>query len=225
MVSIEFPHVRELLRYGQFDTIYHEHFYILLRAWFEGSLGVYGLRVLDVERLPTHGGSLRVLACHGGSSREPAPGLALVREVSNWRRAWWTAPRTTASPFWPSGVGPSVMAFLTGAVAEGKVVVGYGAAAKGVTFLNYCGIGPELVRFVADVSPHKQGRLLHGHPHRGTAGVSTPAPDDALGAGVEPRRRDLCRDGACINDWGGAFVVAVPELQTIVRIDHQGGSS
>jgi SAM-dependent methyltransferase len=225
VVSIEFPHVRELLRYGQFDTIYHEHFsYLSLRA-VERVLGAYGLRVFDVERLPTHGGSLRVLACHGGSSREPAPGLALVRELelasgvvdgSAYDGIAVLAERCRAD----------VMAFLTGAVAEGKVVVGYGAAAKGVTFLNYCGIGPELVRFVADVSPHKQGRLIPG------TGIPIEAPE-----AIDELRPDyvlvlawnlideISAEMARINDWGGAFVVAMPELQTIVRIDHQGGSS
>jgi SAM-dependent methyltransferase len=217
VVSIEFPHVLNLLRFGQFDTIYHEHFsYLSLRA-VEHVLGTHGLRVFDVEQLPTHGGSLRVFACHDESSCSPAPGLAAVRELevvdgSAYDGIAQLAERSRTE----------VLAFLAGAAAEGKVVAGYGAAAKAVTFLNYCDIGPELVRFVADVSPHKQGRLIPGTgiPIETPEAIDELRPDYVLVLAWN-LIDEITAKMARIHDWGGAFVVAVPELHTISGLHHR----
>ncbi len=213
VVSIEFPHVLNLLHLGQFDTIYHEHFSYLSLSAVEHALDTHGLRVFDVEQLPTHGGSLRVLACHHASSHTPRRGLTTVREIE------LASGVTNGSAYdrfaeHAKQCQVETLGFLTQAAAEGKVVVGYGAAAKAVTFLNYCGIGPDLVRFVADVSPHKQGRLIPGTgiPIETPEVIDRLRPDYVLVLAwnlIDEIEAQLTR----IRTWGGVFVVAIPELQ------------
>jgi len=214
-ISIEVPHLLRLVRETQFDTIYHEHFsyFSLLSAGevFER----HGLRIVDVERLRTHGGSLRMFVAHAGSDRRVTP---VVGEILEEERS---AGLDRADGF--TGFAARVEAcrealvdFLVGARREGRRVVGYGAAAKGNTLLNYAHVGPDLLEYVIDRSPHKQGRLLPGSrvPVVDPARLDRDQPDDIL---ILPwnLRDEIVDQLARVREWGGRFVVAVPSIEVI----------
>ncbi len=215
VVSIEVPHLLNLIERVEFDTIYHEHYsyFSLLAA--ERVLAAHGLAVFDVEELPTHGGSLRIWAAHTDARRSSSSRLMAVREKE--AAAGLTDPSVYAG--FQARVDQcrgSLLDFLAGTKDAGKTVAAYGAAAKGNTLLNYCGIGREDVAFVVDRSPHKQGRLLPGshlpiqHPDR----VAEMRPDYLL---ILPwnLRDEVCQQMAEIRGWGGRFVVAVPEVEVV----------
>ncbi|MGB7321950.1 MAG: class I SAM-dependent methyltransferase [Albidovulum sp.] len=159
--TVEFPHLLRLIQEVQFDTIYHEHYSYLSLLAVEKVFASKGLRVFDVEELTTHGGSLRVYACRADASHPQAAGVAKVRadeSVAKFDRVEGYegfSERVEA-------VRTGLMAFLEGAKAEGKLVAAYGAAAKGNTLLNFCGIGPDLVAYCVDRNPAKQNTLLPG---------------------------------------------------------------
>ena len=163
VVTLEFPHLLRLIEENQFDTIYHEHFSYLSLGATDGILSAQGLKIFDVEELPTHGGSLRIFAAHAddeSKSRSQNVGAVLAAEEKAGLRG-----REVYENFQPriDRVRSDFLRFLIDQRDAGKKVAGYGAAAKGNTLLNYCGVkGAELVRFVADASPHKQERYLPG---------------------------------------------------------------
>lgn len=211
-VSIEFPHLLTQIRGLQFDTVYHEHYSYFSLLSLGQALERQGMQVVDVERLATHGGSLRVYAQalgHGQASDAVASVLA-------HERAAGLDQLTTYAAFGPStaAVRRSLLRFLIDCRDQGKRVAGYGAAAKGTTFLNSCGVGPELLDYVVDASPHKQHRYLPGAripvlpPHT----VMEKKPDYLL---ILPwnLRQEIMDVMACVRDWGGRFVTAVPQLE------------
>jgi SAM-dependent methyltransferase len=161
VVTFEFPHLLSLIENVQFDTIYHEHFSYLSLLVVERVLRSTGLRVFDVERLPTHGGSLRVFACHLRGPHASRVGLQSVRALE--RTAGLEQP-TRYEGFAPrvAAVQAEFRAFIAERHARGRRLAAYGAAAKGTTFLNCCGITPAEITCVADRNPAKQGRLLPG---------------------------------------------------------------
>jgi SAM-dependent methyltransferase len=215
VLSVEFPHLLRLIEETQFDTIYHEHHcYFSLRP-VERLLAEHGLEVFDVERLPTHGGSLRVQAAPARAGRAAGPGIAAVR------RAEQAAGLDRLESY--RGFGARVqalcrelVAFLDAARAQGRKVVAYGAAAKGNTLLNACGIGRERIDFVADRSVHKQGRFTPGShlPVRAPAAVFEARPDYLL---ILPWNLsdEIMAELAGIRAWGGRFVVAIPRLRVL----------
>jgi SAM-dependent methyltransferase len=215
VISLEFPHLLRLIEQVQFDTIYHEHFSYLSLLASERILAAHGLRAFDVEELPTHGGSLRLLACHRAAEHGDGAGLAKVRrdEVG----ASFDQDKGYAG-FEPRvmEVRDRLLAFLRDARAAGKTVVAYGAAAKGNTLLNYCGIGRDLVEFVVDRSKHKQGLFLPGShlPIYGPERLTDKRPDYVL---LLPwnLKDEIAAKMAHIRDWGGRFVVAVPRLTVL----------
>ncbi|MGZ5277687.1 MAG: methyltransferase domain-containing protein, partial [Caldimonas sp.] len=160
-VTVEFPHLLELGRHGQFDTVYHEHFSYLSLHVVQRIFAAQGLAVWDVEALSTHGGSLRVWAQHQGNPRpvEPRVGALLGEEHAAGMRGaeFYRGLQARAD-----AIKNDLLAFLIEQKRAGKMVVGYGAAAKGNTLLNYAGVRPDLLPFVVDASPHKQGRWLPG---------------------------------------------------------------
>jgi SAM-dependent methyltransferase len=214
-VTIEFPHLLQLIEHVEFDTIYHEHYsYISLLA-IEQVFGRHGLRIYDAERLPTHGGSLRVFASHAARARladsavlsalraqEQAAGL---NDLDTYRRF---AERVETCR-------RSLLDFLARANDEGKVVAAYGAAAKGNTLLNFCGVTPESIPMVADRNPHKQSKLLPGThiPVVSPEQLMQAAPDYVL---VLPwnLQDEIRRQLEGIRAWGGRFAIPVP----VVRI-------
>ncbi|RMF38102.1 MAG: methyltransferase domain-containing protein, partial [Alphaproteobacteria bacterium] len=210
--TVEFPHLLNLIQEVQFDTIYHEHYSYLSLVAVERILAAHGLRVFDVEEIPTHGGSLRVFACLEGAARPEGPGLARVRAKE--------AAAGLDRPQGYDGFAPKVEAvraelldFLRRAKAEGKTVAAYGAAAKGNTLLNYCGIGPDLVAFCVDRNPAKQNTALPGShiPVHPVARLIEAAPDYVL---ILPwnLKREIMDQLGHLAARGTRFVTAIPRL-------------
>jgi len=214
-LSIEFPHLLRLIEEVQFDTIYHEHFCYFSLAPVERLLGEHGLKVFDIEQLPTHGGSLRVLAAPAASRRAEGPGLAAVRSAE---RAAGLDRLESYGGFEPrvKAVCAELSAFLEAAREAGKTTVAYGAAAKGNTLLNACRVGPEHIAFAVDSNPYKQGRYTPGShlEIRANAAVAAARPDYLL---LLPwnLRDELVAKLAFIRDWGGRFVLPIPHLQVL----------
>ncbi|MDE2165862.1 MAG: methyltransferase domain-containing protein [Alphaproteobacteria bacterium] len=211
VVSLEFPHLLNLLAGMQFDTIYHEHFSYLSLLAVERILAMHGLRVFDIEKLPTHGGSLRVLACRKEAQTFPeGAGLAKVRGDERMARLddddayRGFAPKVAATR-------DALLAFLRRARGEAKTVAAYGAAAKGNTLLNYCGVGADLVGYVVDRSPHKQGRFLPGShlPILAPEAIYARKPDYVL---ILPwnLQTEITAQLSGVRGWGGRFVIAIP---------------
>jgi len=214
-LSIEFPHLLRLIQEVQFDTIYHEHFCYFSLAPVERLLSEHGLRVFDIEQLPTHGGSLRVLAAPAESGRAEGPGLAAVRTAE---RAAGLDKLASYSGFGPKvrAVCAGLTAFLETARGDGKKVVAYGAAAKGNTLLNACRIGPDHIAFAVDASAYKQGRYTPGShlEIRAPEAIAAARPDYLL---ILPwnLRDELLAKLAFIRAWGGRFVLPIPHLQVL----------
>jgi hypothetical protein len=217
VISLEFPHLLRLIEQAQFDTIYHEHFSYLSLAVTERILASQGLKLFDVEQLPTHGGSLRVFAGHAddfAKQRSNAVDAVLAEE----ERAGLLG-RHVYEIFQPriERIRDDFLQFLHDQHAAGKSVVGYGAAAKGNTLLNYCGIkGNDLVRFVADASPHKQGRFLPGShiPVVAPDSIDVEKPDFII---IFPwnLRDEIIGQLGHARSWGAKFVTAIPELRKL----------
>ena len=210
-VTIEFPHLLKLIEHVEFDTIYHEHFSYLSLHAIERVFARHGLRIYDAEELTTHGGSLRIFAAHAARrgladgerlralrEREAAAGLA---EPAVYLRF---AERVEACR-------TSLLDFLGRAKSEGRIVAAYGAAAKGNTLLNYCGVTPADVPMVADRNPHKQSKYLPGShiPVVSPEHLMRARPDYVL---ILPwnLQGEIRRQLAGIREWGGRFVVPVP---------------
>jgi hypothetical protein len=211
--TFEFPHLLQMIEQKQFDTIYHEHFSYLSLGVIANLMKRKGLRVFDVEKLATHGGSLRVFVCQDGASYQQAPSVdAIIGE----ERAANLFDLKGYAGFAESiiKIKCRTLEFLITARNEGKIVCAYGAAAKGNTFLNYCGIGPEFIRVVADSSPHKQNTLLPGSrlPVVSPDQMSALHPDYIL---ILPwnLRSEIAEQLKTVHEWGGKFVTAIPDLR------------
>jgi hypothetical protein len=212
-ITMEFPHLLRLIQETQFDTIYHEHFSYLSLVSVERFFGEHGLRLYDVEELRSHGGSLRIYACHEDSSfeaseqlvelraREDAAGL---RELDTYT-SFGTRVRVLKR---------ELLEFLLQAKRDGKVVVGYGAAAKGVTMVNYCGVRSDLLAYVADLSEHKQGLYMPGSriPVVPPTQVDVTRPDYVLILAWN-LKDEIMRQLAHVSDYGTRFVTPVPHVE------------
>jgi SAM-dependent methyltransferase len=210
--TFEFPHLLRLVEQKQFDTIYHEHFSYLSLDVVAKVLNRKGLHVFDVEQLATHGGSLRVFFCHHGSThRETSAVTRVLREETSAGlsdlKSYAHFEREVIE------IKCRALEFLVLARDQGKIVCGYGAAAKGNTFLNYCGIGPEFIKVVADRSPHKQNTLLPGShiPVVSPEAMLAERPDYVF---ILPwnLKDEIAEQLKGIRSWGGRFVTAIPRL-------------
>jgi SAM-dependent methyltransferase len=213
--TIEFPHLLELIEHVEFDTIYHEHYsYISLYA-IEQVFSRHGLRIYDAERLPTHGGSLRIFASH--SNRPDLDDSALLRKLRAQESAAGLADLDTYLRFAErvENCRRSLLAFLAEAKRAGKTVAAYGAAAKGNTLLNFCAVTPADISQVADRNPHKQSKLLPGThiPVVSPEALLQARPDYVL---ILPwnLQEEIRQQLQGIREWGGRFVTPVP----VVRI-------
>lgn len=214
--SFEFPHLLRLMLENQFDTIYHEHFsYFSLHA-VRQVMARCALRIVEVEELPTHGGSLRLTVCHEGSARF-REGSGVGKVLRDERTAGLDRIEGYAGfDARVQAVKRQLVGFLGQARAQGKRTAAYGAAAKGNTLLNTCGVTRDLVAFVADRSPHKQGLFLPGsrlpivHPDR----IAELRPDYLL---ILPwnLKDEIVAQCAGIRAWGGRFVVPIPALEVL----------
>jgi SAM-dependent methyltransferase len=214
LITLEFPHLLQLMQYNQFDTIYHEHFSYFSFLAVEQVFARHGIRLFDVEELPTHGGSLRIYACHGQDTSKPvtarARALKLLEESTGFgqlKHYLSFGPQVEATK-------RKLLSFLIAARQDGKRVVGYGAPAKGNTLLNYCGVRTDLMDYTVDRSPHKQGHYLPGVrlPIYAPEKIRETRPDYLL---ILPwnLREEVMQQMAFIRDWGGAFVVPIPEVK------------
>ena len=214
-VTLEFPHLMRLIAECQFDTIYHEHFSYLSPYTVQRIFAAQGLRVFDVEELDTHGGSLRLMGCHDDDARVSSHKIEqlLSREEQSGLRGLQIYRGFQAVT---DRVRNDVLAFLTEQQAAGRAVAGYGAAAKGNTLLNYAGVKADLLPYIVDAAPSKQGKF--------TPGGHIPVLDPEV---LRQRRPDyvlilpwniaaeVTSQHGYIAEWGGKFVVAVPALKVL----------
>ncbi len=214
VATFEFPHLERLLAENQFDTIYHEHFSYLSLTALSRILPANGLAIFDVEELPTHGGSLRVLAQRSDTGKRAVDGrveiiLARERAAGLDGKAAYGSFQARAEK-----VKDDFVSFLIDAKRQGKRVAAYGAAAKGNTLINFAGIRPDLIRYVVDRNPAKQGKFLPGSriPIVAEPVLDQDKPDYIV---ILPwnLRGEVSAQLARAREWGARFVVAVPELE------------
>jgi SAM-dependent methyltransferase len=215
--TFEFPHLLQLVEHNQFDTIYHEHFSYLSLSNLVSVFEKQGLEIFDVQELKTHGGSLRIFAKHKEDSskqventvhamleKESKAGVTTLAYYQNFQQK-------------VEKIKYDFIEFLIQQKRNGKKVIGYGAAAKGNTLLNYCGIkGNDLIEFVVDASPYKQNKLLPGSriPVFSKEKIEAYKPDFVI---IFPwnLKEEVMGQLSYIKDWGGKFVIAIPSLQII----------
>ncbi len=215
VVTIEFPHLLKTLQKNEFDTVYHEHFSYFSLHSAEAAFAEAGIRLFDVEELPTHGGSLRIFGCRNTSTRETLPSVADLKKCEI--EAGLLSSGTYAHfHLRVEGVKQDLLNFLLKAKADGKKVAGYGAPAKGNTLLNFCGIKPDLLPFTVDKNPHKQGCFLPGSriPIFGTEKIAETKPDYLL---VLPWNLadEIISQCSYLREWGGRFVLPIPSLTVL----------
>ena len=213
VLTLEFPHLLQLIERNEFDTIYHEHFSYFSFLTAVRILDSHGLKVFDVEELPTHGGSLRVFACRTeGSSRRVEPNVVkLLEHEKTAKLDCVEGYETFASQVKQTKF--ALMDFLLSVAQQDKTVAGYGAPGKSATLLHYCGIGKDLIAYTVDRSPHKQGRFLPGsripiyHPDR----IRETKPDYVV---ILPwnLKDEIIDQLQLIREWGGQFVVPIPKV-------------
>lgn len=214
VITLEFPHLLELVLNNQFDTIYHEHFSYLSLLAVEKIFAAHGLMVFDVERLPTHGGSIRVYGQHSEKPFWPIePSVAKIREME----AKAGLGKIDTYPKFKENVEATkrgLLSFLIEAKSAKKTVVAYGAAAKGNTLLNYCGIRSDFIDCVVDRNPHKQGLYTPGThiPVYSPDKIIETKPDYVL---ILPwnLKDEVSLQLSETRSWGGKFVVPIPSLQ------------
>lgn len=214
-ITLEFPHLMRLIEHTQFDTVYHEHFSYLSLYTVSRIFAQAGLRVFDVERLSTHGGSLRVYGCHDDDARVMLPsvaGLIEEEETSGLRSLdIYLAFQARAD-----AVKDGLLAFLLEEKRAGRRVAAYGAAAKGNTLLNYAGVRPDLLPFVCDAAASKQGKFLPGShiPICAPSELDARRPDTVL---ILPWNiaDEVVAQNHRVAEWGGTFAVAVPEIRRL----------
>lgn len=216
VITIEFPHLLRLIEGLQFDTIYHEHFSYFSLNTVQQIFRKHGLKVFDVEELPTHGGSLRIYVCHDEEKqftvnarvksllrRENGAGLRDISVYTQFDQRIRVLKR-------------EILSFLIKAKNEGKTIAAYGAAAKGNTLLNFCGIRTDFLECIADKNPHKQGLYLPG------SRIPIVAPEEI--SKVKPNyllilpwniKEEIMREMDVIRQWQGRFVTTVPRVEVL----------
>jgi 2-polyprenyl-3-methyl-5-hydroxy-6-metoxy-1,4-benzoquinol methylase len=216
ILTMEFPHLLQLIEKNQFDTIYHEHFSYLSFLTVERVFAHHGLTLFDVEEIPTHGGSLRIYGKHQEEDK-----LAISDRVTKLKEKEIKAGLDKIETYLAfdrktKAIKRQLLSFLIEAQEKGKTVVGYGAPAKGNTLLNYCGIRTDLLDYTVDRSPHKQGLFLPGThiPIYDPDKIRETKPDYVL---ILPwnLKNEVIEQMADIQKWGGKFVVPIPEVTVI----------
>lgn len=214
VITMEFPHLMQLVENNQFDTIYHEHFSYLSFTTVVKVFRKHGFEMFDVDEIPTHGGSLRIYAKHAGDkSREVSDNVAKLLEKEAQRGMnrldYYSAFQERALK-----VKVDFIQFLIDQKRKGRKVAGYGAAAKGNTLLNFCGITSDLIDFVVDANPHKQNKLLPGSHIKvvDEQYLKQAKPDSVI---IFPWniKDEIIEQLHYIRGWNGKFVVPIPTLQ------------
>jgi 2-polyprenyl-3-methyl-5-hydroxy-6-metoxy-1,4-benzoquinol methylase len=222
IITMEFPHVLKLIQGNQFDTIYHEHFSYFSFLTIEKIFATHGLTLFDVEELPTHGGSLRIYAKHQSAATpetdDPSGicGAARVATLKAKEIAFGLDKLETYTQFGEQvkATKRKLLSFMLNAKSEGKSIVGYGAPAKGNTLLNYCGIGRDFIDYTVDLNPYKQHMALPGThiPIFAPEKMRETQPNYVL---ILPwnLKEEIMEQMAFIGEWGGKFVIPIPEVQ------------
>ena len=214
-VTLEFPHLLRLIERRQYDTIYHEHFSYLSLLTSSSALATAGLRVVDVDELDTHGGSLRVYARPEESGGEPTERVKAVLAAEEAAGLHTVQGHEGFAPA-VLKIKTDLLGFLLTAASEGRSVAGYGAPGKGNTLLNHCGIRSDLLSYTVDRSPVKQGKFLPGThiPIYAPERLAETKPDYIL---VLPwnLRDEISRQLGYVGSWGGKLVFPIPELEIV----------
>lgn len=214
VITMEFPHLMQLMSQNQFDTIYHEHFSYFSLVTVEKVFAKHNLTLFDVEELATHGGSLRIYACHSHNTAQ-----SVSQQVITLREKELTAGFTKLETYVSfqeqvKTTKRKLLQFLINAKSEGKSIVGYGAPGKGNTLLNYCGIRSDFLDYTVDRSPYKQGKFLPGThiPIFAPDKIHETKPDYLL---ILPwnLKDEIIKQMSYIRQWGGKFVVPIPEVE------------
>jgi len=214
VITIEFPHLLRLMTLNQFDTIYHEHYSYLSFLTVERIFAHHGITLVDVQELPTHGGSLRIFGRHTGVE-EPSERVIAMRKKETKAGLHEVA---TYEGFAErvKHIKRQLLEFLIEAKEQGKSIVGYGAPAKGNTLLNYCGIRNDFLDYTVDLSPHKQGMFLPGSrlPIKAPEAIFETQPDYLL---ILPwnLEEEIMNQMAAIREWGGKFVLPIPNVRVV----------
>lgn len=213
VITIEFPHLMQLIQNNQFDTIYHEHFSYFSLLAIERIFAHHGLVIFDVEELSTHGGSLRIYARHAEYSDVPVTNA--VHELHEKEKLAGLHDLETYTT-WAARVHlvkRNFLAWISKEKSAGKTIVGYGAPAKGNTFLNYCGVRNDFIDYTVDRNPHKQNHLLPGThiPIYAPEKIQETKPDFVV---ILPwnLKDEISEQMSFIREWGGKFVVAIPDV-------------
>jgi 2-polyprenyl-3-methyl-5-hydroxy-6-metoxy-1,4-benzoquinol methylase len=215
LVTLEFPHLLRLMQQRQFDTIYHEHYSYLSLLTATRALETAEMRVVDVEQLDTHGGSLRIYARPEEHAHEPTTRVKALLDEEDLA-GLHTLDGHSGFADEVLKIKSDLLGFLLSAAGEGRSVAGYGAPGKGNTLLNYCGIRSDLLRFTVDRSPVKQGKFLPGThvPIYAPDRLTETEPDYVL---VLPwnLRDEISQQLAYVRSWGARLVVPIPELEIL----------
>jgi hypothetical protein len=215
VITMEFPHLLKLIELNQWDTIYHEHFSYLSFSTVRRVFAAHGLRLFDVEELPTHGGSLRIYGCHDTAGHEETE---QARELVTIERRAGLEDMAIYRAFGQRVAQDKrrIVHFLANLKDAGHALAGYGAPAKGNTLLNFCGIGSDFLDYTVDLNPHKQGHVLPGThvPVRPVEALRETRPDVIL---ILPwnLRDEITGQHAYVREWGGRFAARAPDLQLL----------
>jgi len=214
VITIEFPHLKKLIEFNHFDTIYHEHFSYFSLVTVEAVFAEFGLTIFDVEEIPTHGGSLRIYARHESDTSQSVHENVIILRDQEIKAGFKDTGIYTRFAEQVRETKRKLLSFLIEAKGQGKIIVGYGAPAKGNTLLNYCGIRNDFIDYTVDLNPHKQGLFLPGThlPIFSPEKINETKPDYVL---ILPwnLKDEVMAQMASIREWGGQFVVPIPELQ------------
>jgi C-methyltransferase C-terminal domain/Putative zinc binding domain/Methyltransferase domain len=213
LITMEFPHLMKLMEENQFDTIYHEHFSYFSFTTVEKVFAAHGLTLFDVEELPTHGGSLRIYACHSEDTDRPVTRRVLDLKVREEAAGFMRLQSYLCFTKKVEETKRNLLNFLTQAKQEGKSIAGYGAPGKGNTLLNYCGIRADFIDYTVDRNPYKHGKY--------TPGTHIPIYDPGKIRETKPDyifilpwnlRHEIMQQLAYVREWGAQFVVPIPEV-------------
>lgn len=216
VITMEFPHLQRLVDECQFDTIYHEHFSYFSFVTVEQVFARHGITLFDVDELPTHGGSLRIYGCHREDGSKPISNRIVELREREKRLGYTAIDLYNSFAEKVMATKRDILSFMIDARRQGKRIVGYGAPAKGNTLLNYCGIRTDMMSYTVDRNPHKQGHFLPGTrlPIHAPERIRESKPDYVV---ILPwnLKDEVISQMAHIREWGGQFVVMIPEVTII----------
>jgi SAM-dependent methyltransferase len=216
VVTMEFPHLYQLMEFNQFDTIYHEHFSYFSFNTVERVFAAHDLVLFDVEEIPTHGGSLRIYGRHSADSSKPVSVNVENLRAKEIREGFTTLDKYKSFGERVKETKRGLLEFLIQAKKDGKAIVGYGAPGKGNTLLNYCGIRTDFLDFTVDRNPYKQGKYTPGTriPILDPAALIAARPDYVL---ILPwnLEQEIVEQMAVVREWGGRFVIPIPSVRVL----------